>query len=451
MDSLCHLTQWLERKPLILVRFDKERSNRLRESANGLGRFTLAPFHDAVADMKPPTLCLAEILVGDGTECYVGVLQRKAAVSTLNSRLTFVKLQPLALRSLDELPGVITETHSRNLLGTKLRSTTPVALTPKLSSRIATALWKNGSNRTALKSALLHLPGFRRFSNNGWGQRDAIRIAMKAFGLKGSEEPEEVVVKPDSDSALFEHSDRLLEDNVIGADASAVPGFSLVKKYYTGRAVFQKPGERLEIYTANRGPLERMLGVDLIYVNSTQGNTVMVQYKMLEPAHGEDGSLESRDWIFRPNKQFRKEMSRMRLPALMEKPAPMDQVEDYRLNRSPFYFKFVKRDLERSADPSSVIVSREHAELILSCSTTGGPRGGVRISYQALSGTYLRETDLIGLIRSGYIGTHRSESNQLAPIIKEVAEGNTALVTAWQRQVQTDHVPEMRGKAGAQS
>ena len=65
-----------------------------------------------------------------------------------------------------------------------------------------------------------------------------------------------------------------------------------------------------------------------------------------------------------------------------------------------------------------------------------GPKGGVRLSYQTLDGTYLRQTDMLGLIRSGYIGTHSAETGALATIIQEVAKGNKALVLAWQQKIQ---------------
>ena len=41
--------------------------------------------------------------------------------------------------------------------------------------------------------------------------------------------------------------------------------------------VFEKGDERLDVYTANRGPLERVFGVDLIYLNTVRQNIVMVQ------------------------------------------------------------------------------------------------------------------------------------------------------------------------------
>ena len=49
---------------------------------------------------------------------------------------------------------------------------------------------------------------------------------------------------------------------------------------------------------------------------------------------------------------------------------------------------------------------------------------------------YLREDSMIGLIRSGYIGTHRAETEALEVLIKEASEGNKAIVLAWQQEMQ---------------
>lgn len=78
-----------------------------------------------------------------------------------------------------------------------------------------------------------------------------------------------------------------------------------------------------------------MLGVDLIYINETRGNIVMVQYKMLE----ENKRQHEADWLFRPDKQLRDEIARMKIPDIE------GTLADYRLSRNPFFFKFVKRKI----------------------------------------------------------------------------------------------------------
>ncbi len=42
---------------------------------------------------------------------------------------------------------------------------------------------------------------------------------------------------------------------------------------------------------------------------------------------------------------------------------------------------------------------------------------------------------MLGLIRSGYVGTHRAETDALAAIIAAVAQGDRAVVFAWQQRM----------------
>ena len=207
--------------------------------------------------------------------------------------------------------------------------------------------------------------------------------------MRGNAVPDEVALKQGTSSGLSLMGAYLYEDNVVHADASHLPGFDAIAPDVTGRAVFQKGDERLVIYTANKLPLEKMLGVDLVYINETRGNVVMVQYKMLE----EDKKAKG-DWYFRPDKQLRDEIARMKIPAIQV------AASDYRLSRDPFFFKFVKRKIVDDSH-QSFLVSLDHLNHILASPAAKGPKGGVRMSYDALDGTYLREVDIVGLIRSG--------------------------------------------------
>jgi hypothetical protein len=148
----------------------------------------------------------------------------------------------------------------------------------------------------------------------------------------------------------------------------------------------------------------------------------MIQYKMLEKARSESGN---KDWVFRPDKQLKNEIKRMKFPDFKTK------ISDYRLNSNPFFFKFVKRSVEQDSCQSFVI-SLHHLNQILESPVAAGPRGGIRLSYNALKGIYLREADIVGLIRSGYIGTHRAETQILSAVISEASRGNKALVLAWE-------------------
>lgn len=427
MSAAVKIAKWVQKKPLILIRFDKEFSESLLNSQQGFEHFTIAKTHAVFQTIKLPTPCLLEIHEGNVTKCYLATATYKTAVSTFDSRLTIKKLRALLPNSLGAIEALISDSRMKRLLGERLPNEGDItSLSPKLSAHVVEILAENSENQSALDTVLSLLPGLRRVTNTTWAQENAIQSAMAAFGIRGNATPDQVVLKRGASSGLSLIGAHLYEDNVVHSDASRLPGFDVISADVTGRAVFQRHDERLVIYTANKLPLEQMLGVDLIYINETRGNIVMLQYKMLEE---DKQDSENRDWLFRPDQQLRDEIARMRLPDFD------GSLTDYRLSRNPFFFKFVKRKIVDNTH-QSFFVSLDHLNQIIASPEAKGPRGGIRLSYKALDGTYLREADMLGLIRSGYIGTHKAETAVLAVIIQEAAKGNNAVVLAWQQKIQ---------------
>lgn len=426
MNIITKIAQWVEKKPLILIRFDEEFSESLLNSTHGFEHLTIAKPHSVFGGFKLPTICLLELQEADVPKCYLGTVMRKIAVSTFDTRLTIKKLSSIEPPSFQTISAKITNKRFQNIF-TKKSSGDVIfsTLSPKLSSYLINLLAEEPGNQGAIEVAIAQLPKLRRTPHINWAQEDAIHSAMAAFGLRTNTIPSEVTVKQGASSGLSLIGSHQYEDNIVRADASRLPGFDAIAPDVTGRAVFEKRDERLVIYTANKLPLEKMFGVDLIYINDTRGNIIMVQYKMLEEAKGES---KKKDWLFRPNDQLMDEIARMKFLKFQGKNS------GYRLNRNPFYFKFVKRKVV-DASHQSFLVSLNHLNQILASPEAKGPRGGIRISYEALDGTYLREADIISLIRSGYIGTHRAETQALATIISEVSKGNKALVLAWQTKI----------------
>jgi hypothetical protein len=426
MKTAVKIVQWVQKKPLILIRLDEELSEFLQESGRGFEHLTLVKPHSVFRAFQLPTLCLLEIHEGGTTKCYLATATRKTAVSTFDSRLTVKKLRELSPNSLQGLESLVADSRMKRLLKDRLPGDGEINnLSPKLSACLVEILAADSRNQAALEVALSQLPQLEPRGDTNWAQNDAIHTAMSAFGIRSGVLPDQIVLKSGTSSGLGLIGTHLYEDNVVHHDASRLPGFDAISSDVTGRAVFRKGDEQLVIYTANKLPLEKMLGVDLIYINETRGNIVMVQYKMLEQSKQQ----ESRDWLFRPDSQLRAEMDRMRIPDIEGVP------DDYRMSRNPFFFKFVKRKIIDDTH-QSFFVSLDHLNQILASRKARGPRGGVRISYEALSGTYLREADMLSLIRSGYVGTHKVETGALKTIIQEVAQGKSAIVLAWQQRVQ---------------
>lgn len=426
MTMAAKLTGWVQQKPLILIRFDEAQSESLHNSSKGFEHLTLVKPHSALQAIRLPTLCLLEIHEDDATKCYLATATRKAAVSTFDTRLTLKKLIAVKPDSLQILETLVTDARMKRLLKDRLPGNGEVKhLSPKLSAYLVKILAADSRNQAAIEVALSQVPQLRQRGHTSWAQEDAIHDAMSVFGIRSGALPDQVALKSGTSSGLGLIGASLYEDNVVHHDASRLPGFDAISSDVTGRAVFRKGDEQLVIYTANKLPLEKMLGVDLIYVNETRGSIVMIQYKMLEQSkqHG------SKDWLFRPDSQLRDEIGRMRIPDTEDAP------DDYRMSRNPFFFKFVKRKIIDDTH-QSFFVSLDHLNQILVSPKATGPRGGVRISYEVLNGTYLREADMLSLIRSGYLGTHSVETGALKTIIQGVAQGKRAIVLAWQQRMQ---------------
>lgn len=411
---------------MLLTRLDELYSEALNNSRRGFEHLTIVKPHAMLHGYSLPTICLLETCEYGESRCYLGTVTRKTAVSTFDSRLTLKKLRPIKQVSLKNIGNSLAGSRMGKLFDDRMPKAGQFScLSPKLSSCVVELLASDSGNQMALETALTQLPKLRKAPDGNWAQEDAIQAALDVFGIRSNEVPKELALKNGSSSGLGLIGAYLYEDNVVHADASRLPGFDVIAPDVTGRAVFQKGDERLVVYTANKLPLENMLGVDLVYINETRGNLVMIQYKMLEPQRNDQAKG---DWRYRPDQTFWDEISRMKIP---EAQRPRT---DYRISSNPFFFKFVKRKIVDNSH-QSFLVSLDHLKHVLASSASQGSRGGIRISYDSLDGTYLRESDMTGLIRSGYVGAHRVETEALAAILDAVAKGNKAVVLAWQQRI----------------
>ncbi|MEH8046920.1 hypothetical protein [Gallibacterium anatis] len=218
------------------------------------------------------------------------------------------------------------------------------------------------------------------------------------------------------------------EDKIVARDAIQIPEFEKLETKITGKTEFVKEGERISVYLANKTLVEEALGVDLVYVNEVHHSIIMVQYKMLK--------FENEQWVYRVDHQFNKEIERMDKlnDFLINNIRHLAEIDDYRLNSTPFFLKFVKSTTDLNKEPASFVISLEHFKHIKNLDICKGVREGVvRIDYSALSGRYLRSSNFMELINSGYIGTYRIESEILQFIIDSLAEGNRDFLLAWKR------------------
>lgn len=400
----------VDKRPITLIKMDIEKSSALKESVENREYITLALRHNYFEKTRKNSICILELNYDNRanmTEYLLGVVTNKSAITTFETRVSINSLSKIYMSSFVDLSSKFKDEKIEKTFKTKLSSELEVInLTSATSKAAINALLEDKNNHYALNKASKILNISKSKDYIDLVQEDAENMALKIFGIDVNKKTR--------------YESRLYEDNVIQTDLNNLEGFTKVAADYTGRVCYVKNQERLTIYHSNKLPLEKMLGVDLIYINETMGSIVMIQYKMLEK--------EYENWVFRPDLQMTKEISRMKLPE------SSGNCEGYRLNSNPFFFKFIKREAEGLG--SSFVISLDHYQHYISTENSKGPRGGERIGFETLKRNYLTSSDIINLIRSGYVGTHVQETKAIKIIVDEVAKGNKEVIIAWQDKVE---------------
>lgn len=364
---------------------------------------------------------------------WIGSIQK---VATRQTRIAFDHIADVDPRTVAELVGSDVPSRFRTAAADLIASTEELStLTPRFGQWVLDRVATYPGNRDTLQrlAALVGRP--QRYDSPLALQHDALALALRAFGAPAA--AAEHLELSGRTTALA--AARAQENLVIEHDARWIPGWTLADSDITGRAVFQQGSDQLEVFTANREDLERVFGVDLIYLNQRRRSIVMVQYKMLEPlprtSRQVDGLFQpyevqdDQEWVVPINDQFKKELKRMEA---FDHPFG-DLSRSYRMNASPFYFKLVRR--QGSTQGAGIMMSLGHLQQLQGAGTLAGPRGGLRIAYSELQGHYLRSESFVELVRSGYIGSHNATTDLLQTMIDATLSGGRSVVAAIQQAV----------------
>lgn len=426
----------LNRKAASLLQLSADEWRAIAETRRQGARFSLNFPHEQARAAQRGGLV---IIAGPDAEASlrIGIITSIGATATFDSRVVFDwigSIEPGSLERLLEHVASSALRTPRDRLAAAGRGLHRVS--EKLGGALIAAIAAEPANAPALARILAQLRRPSRYDNARALQRDALALAIKAFG--GSNEASSILL-PGYDTAIA--TVRVLEDAAIEHDARWAPGWRLADSDLTGRATFLKRGERLDVFTANKRPLEELFGVDLIYLNRARGSLVMVQYKMLEPEERgrrcvvsdmfKYDEADDQEWIVRINDQFKDELKRMRR-------FDRDLASDgpYRLNSGAFFFKLVRRNAATSS--AGILLSLGHFDQMMSEGALTGPAGGLRISYQSLEGHYLRGDGFVELVRSGYVGTRGATTEHLQALIEASLDGGKAVVAGIQTALDPD-------------
>ena len=259
-DWLSILRARVQKKPLVILQFEGGEWLRLRESSHGTNEFTIARSHETVTEVHPPTACLLFGRNDQWSEAHFGIVSSRSGISTLESRIKVkcaLRIHPSLQANLLQL--VTEQPYAGNLQSRLASDGSVIVLSPELSAHLVERLAAIKTNRGPMRavSAVLSDPDLGMAAV----QENAVKTALRAFGLSTDGQAIHLKLVEGQKTAL--ERVHIVEDTVIEHDARHVPGYNLSGSDITGYAVFERGSEMLEVYTANRGPLEKVFGVDL--------------------------------------------------------------------------------------------------------------------------------------------------------------------------------------------
>ena len=217
----------------------------------------------------------------------------------------------------------------------------------------------------------------------------------------------------------------------VSKTAGTFPGFETVRRTQHTTAVFENDRVSLTVVMANRLPLERQLGADLIYRNATYGSFVIVQYKAMEH---ETGIAKFR----LPNEQLEKELKRMEgLWAKFQGCPPDASLEGFRLKENPFFLKLCPRIVFDPDDASLIkgmYLPLEYWRRFERDPGVKGSRDGRVVTFDNAR-RYLDNTAFAHLVASGWIGTTTPQTAVLDEVIREILKTGRTVTIAVKRDL----------------
>lgn len=373
---------------------------------------------------------------------YVCILKKQSKIATGQVRLKATNIIELKSITKDQLISALPKDMQRraeNYFGEEYKK-----LPPKLGEGIFNVI--KGLNPDAsdsldnlfeaLNSKRVVSPTARE--EDAAVEKDAIGLSLDIFGVDRSDvfkrwEKNGRNIGSSFLSGLTEFS--VYEDDIINYDLHMFPGFDILKpdvsSVITGVVEFEsQDGEKLTVINANRKPMEKAMGVDLIYFHRRFASFVMIQYKIMDQ-HSES----HKSYYFNPNqKSHDEELKRlMNLRRLIDKENSPSDLAGYRFSSCSLFFKLCKK-IELKMDDHSLApgmyIPLDQWELLLKDETTLGAKGGRQFGYHTLCKRYMNKDTFVDLIQAGFIGTTGNASEKLALFIEDAIHKGKSVIYA---------------------
>lgn len=255
-------------------------------------------------------------------------------------------------------------------------------------------------------------------------QRDAIALGLEIAGLDSRQlvPPAEVQTeRAPFLNAVTAGATGASEASIIRTDASTfadwLPGNAVIHDVVT----FHDPRDhrrQVTVLFADKERAERVLGTDLIYYRTERPGYVVVQYKRMRHHPGRTDAK----WRYRPDAQMEEEIRRMRSLVV---PPLAEELDQWRLNSDPFFFKLVPDLRARPSEnrlSEGIYLPLGYLELLLA-----SPSVGKTLGYHNV-GRWLTNTQFIELMINGFIGSSGTLTGELTRLISETLQGERAAV-----------------------
>jgi hypothetical protein len=420
----------------LLLLFDQPvGAARLRDQAQGFGVFTDI-LGAADLDVSSSHVCL---ITYDGQAFeHAAIARRMQKVSTTKYRIRFSDFVDLDRVGIEELAAAI----DPRLHSYFIRSSTGLGggVPPRTWDSLLSAIKRL---RPALADDLDELDRLRLLSmdaRRGPGydimahERDAVGLALDIFGLDRDAELSEWRPNSTNTPAPFLQGlpqVYMLEDQMIFHDTMAFGDWSLIRQYRPAIIEFERNNEQLTVMNVNRGPVERVLGVDLLYYHHRFQSYVFVQYKrMLDD--------NTKDWGYRPtDKSYHSELERMQsFESTCALNPYVSELDCYRLHPRMFYFKLcpaIDFDPRDTGLIKGMYIPLDYWIPLTQSAATRGPGGGVRITRSNV-GRYINNSLFIDLVQAGWIGSREHENGALEEIVRLAVQEGRSIVLAASRE-----------------
>ncbi|MGV3631736.1 MAG: hypothetical protein ACO1O6_11055 [Bacteroidota bacterium] len=385
-------------------------------------------------------LCLDTYITGDDMVItHIGIIQKNTRVSTGQVRLRVSHIfkfpREIKLQEFVDAASPRLKKSTKNVIGigyTQIPEKTGLEMMKTLKKLFPS----NGADLDKIISKLHEGPiqAASPRSKDAAVEKDAVGLCLDIFGVDRANILKSWDVRDKDNlgnSFLTGLSGyKAYEDDIINRDLRNLPGMSVVKEDITGIVEFRNGyDERLVVINANRKPLEKSLGVDLIYFHREYEAFTFVQYKMMDK-----GSSNSGNYYNPSESSHGKELERMRkLYSEINDVPKGTSLPDFRLSNCPIYFKLCNK-LVLVADDGSIAkgayISLDQWEILLKDPSTTGPRGGCQIGFHTLNRRYLGTTTFVDLVQRGFVGTQSGSSQKIAPLIEDLIQQGHSVIYA---------------------